>query len=104
MFINDLKNIPIMNEQENNGKNHNKTVDRSKDSMSVENNNCTEYQLPHGWKKVVQRRRKYNKKRWDMYIFTPDGKKLRSNSEIEQFVEDHPDVKCDMEVTNTFKI
>ena len=39
-----------------------------------------------------------------MYIFTPDGKKLRSNSEIEQFVEDHPDVKCDMEVTNTFKI
>ena len=38
------------------------------------------------------------------YTFTPDGKKLRSNCEIEQFVEDHPDVKCDMEVTNTFNI
>ena len=42
------------------------------------------------------------KKGWDIYIFTPDGKKLRSNCEIEQFVEDHPDVKCDMEVTNTY--
>ena len=93
-----------MNEQENNGKNNNKIVDKTKDSMLVENNNYTEYQLPHGWKKVVQRRRKYNKKGWDIYIFTPDGKKLRSNCEIEQFVKDHPDVKCDMEVANTSKI
>ena len=56
-----------------------------------------EFQLPYKWKKTGQRR-KYGD-RWDFYVFAPNGQKFRSNVEIKRYLENHPDVKCDFEVT-----
>ena len=56
-----------------------------------------EFQLPYGWKKTGQKRK--DGERWDFYLFAPNGQKLRSNIEIKKYLENHPNVKCDMEVT-----
>ena len=36
-----------------------------------------------------------------MYVVTPDGKRLRSNLEIEKYLQLHPEVAYDKEVTKT---
>ena len=56
-----------------------------------------------GWKKVGHRRKngKSADGRWDFYLHTPKGKKLRSNVEVAKFLAENPDVKCDLSVTNT---
>jgi hypothetical protein len=56
-----------------------------------------------GWKKVGHRRQtgKSADGRWDFYLHTPTGKKLRSNVEVAKFLAENPDVKCDISVTNT---
>ena len=59
-----------------------------------------EYSLPFAWRKIGYRRAG-QLDRWDFYIITPDEKKLRSNPEIERYLEKNPDVDCDREVTNT---
>ena len=59
-----------------------------------------EYSLPYGWKKIGHRRAG-DQDRWDFYITTPDGKKLRSNPEIDKYLEKNPNVGCDRRVTNT---
>merc|ERR1712223_2245405 len=59
-----------------------------------------EYSLSYGWKKIGHRRTG-DQDSWDFYIITPDGKKLRSNPEIDRYLEKNPDVDCDREVTNT---
>ena len=59
-----------------------------------------EYSLPYGWKKIGHRRTG-DQDRWDFYITTPDGKKLRSNPEIDKYLEKNPNVGCDRRVTNT---
>ena len=56
-----------------------------------------ECKLPYGWKKIGQRR--MTGERWDFYVFAPNGQKFRSNVEIKKYLENHPNVKCDMEVT-----
>ena len=56
-----------------------------------------EFQLPYGWKKTGQRRK--DGECWDFYLFAPNGQKFRSNVEIKKYLENHPNVKCDMEVT-----
>ena len=61
-----------------------------------------EYSLPYGWKKIGQRRQG-DQDRWDVYLITPCGKKLRSNLEVDRYLEKSPDVDCDREVTNTSK-
>ena len=56
-----------------------------------------------GWKKIGHRRQngKTANGRWDFYLHTPTGKKLRSNVEVTKFLAENPDVKCDLSVTNT---
>ena len=61
-----------------------------------------EYSLPYGWTKIGQRRQG-DQDRWDVYLITPCGKKLRSNLEVDRYLEKCPDVDCDREVTNTSK-
>jgi len=40
--------------------------------------------------------------RWDyFYVFSPDGKQLRSNVEIDRYLDANPEVKCDRNITNT---
>ena len=36
-----------------------------------------------------------------MYVVAPDGKRLRSNPEIEKYLQLHPEVEYDQEVTKT---
>ena len=60
-----------------------------------------EFELPYGWKKTGQLRK--HGERWDFYVFAPNGQKFRSNVEIKKYLENHPDVKCDLEVTKISK-
>ena len=63
-----------------------------------ESSDFQEYMLPYGWKKVGYRR---TSNRWDFYIITPDGKKLRSSVKVKEYLEKNPNVLCDIQVTNT---
>ena len=62
-----------------------------------------EYSLPYGWKKKGHKRQNQegDKNRWDFYVISPAGKKLRSNVEINRYLEANPEVKCDRNITNT---
>ena len=65
-----------------------------------------EYKLPFNWKKQCKRRKSGNS--WDVYI-THDsiGERFRSNVEINDFLSNHPEIKCNRELTNckhTFKV
>ena len=63
-----------------------------------ESSDFQEYMLPYGWKKVGYRR---TSNRWDFYIITPNGKKLRSSVKVKEYLEKNPNVLCDIKVTNT---
>ena len=45
---------------------------------------------------------KEKREQWDFYVFAPNGKRFRSTVEIQKYVENNPNVECDLEVTNTF--
>ena len=66
--------------------------------------NRREYLLPYGWTKIGHKRSEISKEknRWDFYIFSPSGKHFRSTPEIKRYLEENPEVKCDLDVTNTF--
>ena len=56
----------------------------------------TWYNLPDGWKKLVQPRKTVssngsNSSKYDVYVTTPDGKRLRSNSEILRWILENPE-------------
>ena len=64
-----------------------------------------EYELPFNWKKQCKRRK--SGKSWDVYV-THDsiGERFRSNVEINDFLSNHLEIKCNRELTNckyTFK-
>ena len=80
--------------------------------LDVEKKDTREYSLPHGWKKVGQKRRslsRFNKTSnstrgdWDFYIISPSGKRFRSTVEVNKYLDKNPDVKCDRNVTNTHR-
>ena len=83
-----------------------KVNELSKDSKKVtsimEKSDVVEYQLPYGWKKVGSRRS--DNQTWDFYVYGPNGQKFRSNVEIKKYLDMNPDVQCDLDVTNTFRI
>ena len=69
---------------------------------SQETQNFSEYLLPHGWKKIGRKRKKIDDKRkWDFTVLSPDGKRFKSNFALNQYLKINPDVKCDLNVTNT---
>ena len=57
-----------------------------------------EYILPHDWKKECRPRKDSN--RWDFYLISPTGKRLRSNVELNTFLAKNPEVRCDRDVTD----
>ena len=74
-------------------------------SPIVEKSDVVEYQLPYGWKKVGSRRSdSADRDRWDFYVYSPNGEKFRSNPEIKKYLDMNPEVKCDLDVTNTSRI
>ena len=56
-----------------------------------------EYDLPHDWKKQCRLRKDG---RWDVSLINPAGKRLRSTVELNTFLAENPEVKCDREVTD----
>ena len=80
--------------------------------LDVEKKDTREYSLPHGWKKVGQKRRSLsrfnkagnsNRGDWDFFIISPSGKRFRSTVEVDKYLDKNPDVKCDRNVTNTLR-
>ena len=72
--------------------------------IKEEREDYREYILPHGWRKVGKKRpipSKTGGEIWDFSVFSPDGKKFRSSTEIAKFLDSNPEIKCDREVTNT---
>ena len=69
---------------------------------SQETQDFSEYLLPHGWKKIGRKRKKIDDKRkWDFTVLSPDGKRIKSNFALNQYLKRNPEVKCDLNVTNT---
>merc|ERR1712008_424169 len=61
-----------------------------------------EISLPYGWKKEGHRRKGSNPgKHWDFYVFSPEGMKFRSTKEVNKYLDNNPEIKCDRNVTNT---
>lgn len=59
-----------------------------------------EFELPYGWKKLAHRRKSGKSEgNWDTYLISPLGKRLRSNVELERYLEANPKLKCDRSVT-----
>ena len=88
-----------------------KDLKESKTNQSIEVNasekskdGYVEYSLPFGWKKVGHKRKSSisnpNGKLWDMYVFSPDGKRFRSTVKVMRYLELNPHISCDLDVTN----
>jgi hypothetical protein len=76
-----------------------KTNDMDKVTLLKRTPNYVEFQLPHGWKKFGHKRQTSD--HWDFYLFSSDNQKFRSYPEVERYLENNPNVKCDLSVTNT---
>ena len=67
----------------------------------LENDNFRTYFLPFGWIKFAKKRTSgATAGMWDVYLYSPAGKKLRSNRELENYLKKNPDVKCNLGQTN----
>ena len=76
---------------------------KTEPELVEETENYIEYSLPYGWKKKGHKRQNQegDKIRWDFHVICPNGKKFRSNVEINRYLEANPEVKCDRNITNT---
>ena len=71
---------------------------QSREILVNATNNTREYKLPYDWSKKLTRRRTGKETgRWDVYIYSPEKKKFRSNLEIQTYIRDHPEVEYDPE-------
>ena len=74
------------------------TNHESREILVNTTNNTREYKLPYDWSKKLTRRRTGKETgRWDVYIYSPEKKKFRSNLEIQSYIRDHPEVEYDPE-------
>ena len=93
-----LKKVHERDDQKNDEKRRTKTSKKSENIPVEGKKYFVEYQLPYGWKKVgFQRRSGYKY----FYVYAPNGKMFRSNVEIKHYLGMNPEVKCDLDVTNT---
>jgi len=62
------------------------------------------YELPDGWSKlIIQRKSGQFAGKFDTYLMTPNGTKIRSNQDLLRFVRDNPFVKMDINYVNMEK-
>ena len=74
----------------------------TKVNLWKETEDYKEFSLPYGWKKEGHRRKgSTSTKLWDFYVFSPEGRKFRSTNEINKYLDNNPEIKCDRNVTNT---
>merc|ERR1712062_92579 len=74
-----------------------KTQNEDKEIEITNQLDLKEYSLPFLWRKKYQRRE--NGKKWDVYVYSPDGRRFRSNIEIEKFLKENPNIQCDRNLT-----
>ena len=75
------------------------TCEMDKVEFLKKTDNDVEFSLPYGWKKFGHKRK--NSNNWDFYLISSDNRRFRSNPEIKRYLENNPNVKCDLSVTNT---
>ena len=80
-------------------------------SKEKENSVTKEYfDLPYGWRKEVVSIKNQpsmkGKVREDIYLISPgrNGKKIQSDIKLHDFLEENPNIKCDLEVTSTSRV
>ena len=76
-----------------------KTYEMDKVKLLRRTPNYVEFTLPHGWKKFGHKREGLD--RWDFHLVNSDNKKFRSYPEVERYLKNNPNEKCDRSVTNT---
>ena len=76
-----------------------KTYELDKVTLLKRTPNYIEFTLPHGWKKIGHKRQGLD--RWDFHLLNSDNKKFRSYPEVERYLKNNPNEKCDRSVTNT---
>ena len=86
------------------------SIETKETSKEKENSVTKEYfHLPYGWiKEVVSTKNQPSmrgKVREDIYLISPgsNGKKIKSAMKLHNFLEENPNIKCDLEVTSTSK-
>ena len=79
-----------------------KEAETSHPQSSKVEENRREYDLPFGWKKVAYMDKGRNGE-WTITIRAPNGKRLYSSKEIENFVKQYPEIEYDAKLTNTFR-
>ena len=86
----------------------NKLQIKTKGNIGKHGNGEKEYfDLPYGWtKEVVYLKNQPSmrgKIRQDIYLISPgsNGKKLKSDIKLQTFLEENPNIKCDLAVTST---
>ena len=83
-------------------------TEAKENAKEKENSTTKEYfDLPYGWRKEVvlikNQPSMKGKVREDIYLISPgrNGKKIQSDIKLHDFLEENPNIKCDLEVTST---
>ena len=84
---------------------------KKENSIGKANSMTKEYfDLPYGWRKEVvtikHQPSMKGKVREDIYLISPgsDGKRIKSAIKLQIFLEENPNIICDLEVTSTSKL
>ena len=115
-YLNDQKQPKIEEEADNcdqtddiDTKIGNLGSNETKETSKAKENSVTKeyFDLPYGWiKEVVSTKNQPSmrgKVREDIYLISPgsNGKKIKSAMKLHNFLEENPNIKCDLEVTST---
>ena len=94
-----------------NGKMGSNKRETKENAKGKENSMTKEYfDLPYGWRKEVVSIKNQpsmkGKVREDIYLISPgrNGKKIQSDIKLHLFLEEYPNIKCDLEVTSTSRV
>ena len=72
-----------------------KTYEMDKVTLLKRTHSYVGFKLPYGWKKFGHKRQNSD------HLFSSDNKKFRSYLEVERYLKNNPNIKCDLSVTNT---
>ena len=84
---------------------HKECIDKGKKIKKFVGRKKKYFDLPYGWTKEVVYLKNQpcmrGKIREDIYLISPGGKKIKSDSKLQMFLDENPNIKCDLAVTST---